>query len=182
MSRWLFAAAIGVLAWPLMPPPASAGEHIYSYDPASPAAQTLTDTGLSFQFERGLLGGERIQKIIQTGERGSAELKPASEKDLGSGGLRAALGGARPAGALYEIRPQDDGYAFVHAVCPGAERAWLVIGPLERFHNLEIQAVGRDAGAPAARPCSTMEFSFYSDWRLPESEPKPVQLRIGDRD
>ena len=75
---------------------AQAGDRfIFTYDPASPAARTLTDTGLSFQFEKGLLGGVRVQRIIQTGEIGSADLRPASEAELGSGGLRAVLGDQR---------------------------------------------------------------------------------------
>ena len=148
--------------------------HIYSYDPLSQAARTLTRTGLSFEFERGFMGAVHIRRIIQTGERGSAELKPAGEKDLGPGGLKAALGGARASGSLYQIAPGGDGRAFIQAVCPGAERAWLMIGPLERFHDLEVRAVGRDAGAASARPCSSLEFGFHSDWRLPEREaPRP---------
>lgn len=181
MSRWFAAAALSVLAWPALPVQAFAGQHIYSYDPVSPSARTLTDTGLSFEFERGLLGGVRIEKIIQTGERGSADVKPASEKDLGRGGLKAALAGRRPAGALYEILPAADGKAFVQAVCPGAARAWLLIGPLQPFRDLTIQAVGRDAGAASARPCSEMEFSYYSEWRLPERQAPRVPLGIGGR-
>jgi hypothetical protein len=182
MSKWLKAAAISVLAWPVLPGQAFADEQIYSYDAVSDAARALTDTGLSFQFERGLLGGVRIERIIQTGDRGAADLKPASEGELGRGGLKAALGAERPAGGLYEIRPEAEGISFVHAVCPGAERAWLVIGPLERFRNLKVQAVGRDAGAAASRLCSTLEFSFYSDWRLPERDAPKTPHRIGGRD
>jgi hypothetical protein len=181
MSRWLAAVVMSVLAWPVLPVQASAEEHIYSYDPVSASARTLTSTGLSFQFERGLLGGVHVERIIQTGDRGAAELRPAAESELGPGGLKAALGDQRPAGPLYEIRPEAEGRAFVHAVCPGAERAWLVIGPLERFGHLTIQAVGRDPGAAAARSCSTMDFSFYSDWRLPERESPRVRSSLGGR-
>ena len=155
---------------------AAGGLFIYSYDPISPAARTLTATGLSFEFERGLLGAERVRKVIQTGDRGSAELKPASESELGAGGLRAALGETRPAGALYEIMPRGDGQAFVHAVCPGADRAWLVIGKLDRFKDLQLQAVGRRPGESAAHACSDMAFGFRSDWRLPGDEPPEAHI------
>lgn len=182
MLRWLAAAALSVLAWPALPVQAFADQHIYSYDPSSPTARVLTSTGLSFQFERGLMGGVRIEKIIQTGERGSADLKRGDEKDLGAGGLKAALGSWRAAGALYEIAPDADGHAFVQAVCPGAERAWLLIGPLERFHDLKIQAVGRNAGAASSRPCSQMNFSFYSEWLLPpDRQPPSLRTTIGGR-
>src|SRR5476651_2148573 len=100
--------------------PARSAEHIYSYDAVSDAALALAQTGLSFQFQNLPLGGMRLERIIQTGERGSAGIRPASEGALGLGGLRAALGGHAPVGALYEIMPEGDGQAFVGAVCPGA--------------------------------------------------------------
>jgi hypothetical protein len=153
--------------------PALADEHIYSYEPASPATRTLTSTGLSFEFEKHVLGGQRVRRIVQTGDRGSAELRPAPESALGAGGLHTALVGTRPVGDLYEIEPAGDGRAFVQAVCPGAKQAWLVIGPLERFRDLKIQAVGRPDGAPAAKPCVTLEFVFHSEWRLPPDRGPP---------
>src|SRR5262252_11050226 len=120
------------------PRSARAEGHIYSYDPVSPAARTLAPTGLSFEFERHLMGGARVFRIIQTGERGAADVKPAPEVD----GMKAVLASAKASGDLYEILPDGDGKAFVQAVCPGAERAWLLIGPLERFRDLTVQAVG----------------------------------------
>jgi hypothetical protein len=173
-ARAALAALIVVSALPLTA--AAADVFIYSYDPISPSARTLTSTGLSFEFQRGLLGAERVRKVIQTGDRGSAELKPAAESDLGAGGLKAALGEVRPVGPLYEILPNGDGKAFVHAVCPGADRAWLLIGKLDRFHDLELQAVGRRPGEKASRACSDMAFGFKSDWRLPGSEPGEAHI------
>ena len=164
----------------VLPLQAAAGQvHIYSYDPLSPAAKALTRTGLSFEFERGPLGGLRIDKVIQTGDRGSAALKPASESEIGAGGLRAALGEQRPVGPLYEILSEDEGKAFVHAVCPGSDRAWLLIGKMDRFKDLELQAVGRRPGDKAAHACSTLAFSFRSDWRLPDQEVPAAQLHGG---
>ncbi len=174
MSRFVRAAAAAVSTVVIVCGPAwaLAGEHIYSYEPASPAARTLAPTGLSFVFEKGLLGAVRVERIVQTGERGSAAVKPASEVALGAGGLRAALTGARPGGDLYEIEPQGDGRAFVEAVCPGASRAWLVIGPVQRFRDLELQAVGKAADAPARR-CVDMAFAFHSEWSLPPDREPP---------
>ena len=164
----------------VLPLQASAGQiHIYSYDPLSPAAQALTRTGLSFEFERGPFGGMRVEKVIQTGDRGSADLKPASESELGEGGLRAALGAQRPVGPLYEILGRDEGKAFVHAVCPGSDRAWLLVGRLDRFKNLELQAVGRRPGDKASHACSTFAFSFHSDWRMPDQEVPHAELHDG---
>lgn len=155
---------------------ASADEHIFVYDAASNAARALAATGLSFQFEGRLLGGYKLERIIQTGERGSAALKPTSDRDLGPGGLRAALGDQAPTGGLYEIgRDSADGQAFVGAVCPGAARAWLVVGPLRRFHDLPIQVIGKDAGALAARRCADLRFSFRSELVLPPDRLPPDQ-------
>ena len=173
LAHVLFAAlALAVIA----ARPARAEEHIYSYEAASPPARALAETGLSFQFQRRPLGGTRLERIIQTGETGFAEVRPASEGDLGPGGLKAALGGESPVGWLYEIKPEGDGQAFVGAACPGAQRAWLVIGPLRRFKDLPIQVVGKDAGAKAARHCADLAFSFHSEWTLPpdRAAPKPM--------
>jgi hypothetical protein len=162
--------------------PSAAGaaqEHIYAYDPASPSAKALTDTGLSFEFLKGLLGGIRVQRIIQTGEFGEASLKAASEADLGRGGLKAALGDVRPVGPIYEILPKEEGRSFIHAVCPGAERAWLLIGPLDRFRDLKVQAVGRKAGAASAYACPSLDFSFRSELRMPGNEVPDARLPSG---
>jgi hypothetical protein len=174
MSRHEWAAAAAVFAvltacWPIA---ALAGEHIYAYEADSPATRVLAPTGLSFVFEKGPLGSVRVERIIQTGEQGEAELKPAPESQLGEGGLAAALAGARPAGGLYEIEPEGDGRAFVGAVCPGADRAWLVISPVERFRDLEVQAVGKTSGAPA-RHCVDLAFVFHSELKLPPGRPPP---------
>ncbi len=178
---WILRAAFfACLSAFALPAAAGAAErHIFTYDPASPAARKLTDTGLSFQFEKGLLGSVRVERIIQTGDIGAADLKPASEAALGPGGLRGALGEQRPAGALYEIRPSDEGKSFVHAVCPGADQAWLLIGRLDRFQNLELQAVGRGAADPHAHVCSSMDFSFRSDLRLPDQDQVPAARLMG---
>ena len=171
------AAVAASLLLAVLPLKAAAGDvFIYSYDPISPSARTLTTTGLSFEFQRGVLGGVRVHKVIQTGDRGEADLKLASEAELGAGGVRAALGQERPAGPLYEILPAGDGKSFVHAVCPGADRAWLLIGKLDRFKDLELQAVGRRAGEAKAHACSNMAFGFKSDWRLPDQEPGEAHI------
>jgi len=151
-------------------------QYIYTYDPASPAAERLTDTGLAFQFERGLMGSVHVERIIQTGEFGAADLKLAPESDLGRGGLKAALGDKPAIGELYEILPKDEGISFVHAVCPGADRAWLLVGRIERFRPLELEAIGKGPRDAEAHVCSSMQFSFYSDLRLPGQEPGEARL------
>jgi hypothetical protein len=166
------AAAVFAIVW-LGPAAAHAGQRIYSYEAVSPAARVLAPTGLSFQFEKHLMGGARVERIIQTGERGFADVRPSSDAGLGAGGLGAALAGARPAGALYEIEADGAGRAFVQAVCPGAAKAWLLIGPLERFRDLQVQAVGRRADAAGAHKCVELQFAFHSEWSLPPDRNPP---------
>ena len=174
LTTWPGAAAIlTLLAASLAVGPASADEHIYSYEPSSDAARALAQTGLSFEFERRGFGGVRIHRIVQTGERGAADVKPVSEGELGAGGLKAALGREAPAGGLYAIEPEGDGQAFIDAVCPGAEKAWLVVSMLKRFRDLTIQAVGRDQGALASHKCVTLSFTFYNEWTLPPDRAAP---------
>lgn len=171
------AAAAAVFAVPAVlcaafPAPAHADERIYAYDSVSPAARRLAPTGLSFEFERHMMGGVRIRRVIQTGERGSAEIKPASPSALG-GDLKTLLADARARGDLYEILPAEDGKAFVGAVCPGSDRAWLLIGQLERFRDLTVQALGRKADETAAHKCVALEFSFHGEFQLPPDRPPP---------
>ena len=78
----------------------------------------------------------------------------------------------RPVGDLYEITPGGDGRAFIQAVCPGAERAWLVIGPLERFRDVKIQTVGKPPGG-SAHMCAELQFTYHSEWNLPPDRGPP---------
>lgn len=171
MSRSVRTAKAAVFAVVILAAPASAlaGEHVYSYEAASPSARVLAPTGLSFVFEKHMLGGVRVERIIQTGERGSADVKPASGAELGD--LKTVLG-AQPSGDLYEIQPKGDGHAFVEAICPGSERAWLLISPMERFRDLKVQAVGRSAKG-GARHCVDLAFTFHSEWILPPGREPP---------
>lgn len=167
----ILAAALSALA-----APAWADLQIYSYEAASPEARALAPTGLSFAFERHLFGGLDIREVIQTGERGSANVRPQSDGALGPDGLKAALGGRRPAGRIYAIADGRDGAAFVRAVCPGDDKAWLVIGPLKRFEPLKVQAVGRTGPGPA-HLCATLEFGFRNDWVMPQRAPPKARFK-----
>ena len=177
MSRFPAVTFVAILAAAAVGagPRARADEQIYSYEPASPDARAFAATGLSFEFERRLMGGAHIHRVIQTGEQGAAEVKAAGEGELGDGGFRTALAGARPAGGLYRIASGLDGEAFVRAICPGSDKAWLAIGPLQRFQDLRVQAMGRADGAPSAHLCVTLDFTYRNDWRLPPRTPPRVR-------
>jgi hypothetical protein len=141
---------------------------IYSYDAVSETAQTLAPGGLTFVFRKSPLGGTRVLKVLSTQEKGTAELKPASDRDLGPGGLNGAVGHRVREHDLYEILPGGQGGPLINAACPGAQRAWLAFGDLRRPGNLVIHAIGLKAGGKA-RLCASMEFAWHGEWKLPPS-------------
>src|ERR1044072_128318 len=96
------AAAIGVALCPPAAAQAASHDRIFSYDAESEAARTLAPGGLTFVFRKQRLGGARVLQVLSTQQRGTAELKPASDKDLGPGGLQAVIGKAGERD-LYEI-------------------------------------------------------------------------------
>jgi hypothetical protein len=172
MSRSIrLAAAAAIL---LVPTAASAARMIYSYDSATPVTQKMTENGLTFVFDKHIMS-TRVLKLVETQDVGEAEVKPASEHDLG--GSTAKLMGSNQAGGhdLYEIVQKGDGVALVRALCPGAVRGFLAIGPLKPDRDLKVYAFGRDA-AGAARFCVTLDYNFHGAWALP-----PVDLPQPDR-
>ena len=156
----------------LVPTAASATRLIYSYDSATPITQRMTENGLTFVFDKHIMS-TRILKIIETQDVGEAELKPASDHDLG--GSPSKLIGSDAAGArdLYEIVQKGDGIALVRALCPGAVRGFLDVGVLKPDRNLKIFALGRGP-AGETRLCATLDYNFHGAWALPPPElPQP---------
>jgi hypothetical protein len=165
---------IALAAILLAPTAASATRLLYSYDSATPLTRKMTENGLTFVFDKNLMS-TRILKIIETQDVGEAELKPASEHDLG--GSPSKLIGVQAAGArdLYEIVQKGDGSALVKALCPGAVRGFLDVGVLKPDRDLKIFALGRGAtGQPVL--CMTLDYSFHGSWALP-----PAELQQPDR-
>jgi len=170
MFRPVFLAAASALI--LIPTAALAGRMIYSYDSATPLTQKMTENGLTFVFDKHIMS-TRVVKLVETQDVGEADVRPASEHDLG--GSKAKLMGSNQADNhdLYEIVQTGDGAALVRALCPGAVRGFLAIGPLKPDRDLKVYAFGRDA-AGAARFCMTLDYSFHGAWALPPTElPQP---------
>ena len=153
--------------------PATAAKLIYSYDSASPLATKLTENGLTFTFEKTMLA-TRILRLMETQNVGAADLKPASQHDLGPGGLSAVIGRRAREHDLYEITAQEDGRALSRALCGNAARTWLAFGRLRSGQPLRVHALARDAGAARARLCVTLDYSFHGAWALPPADlPQP---------
>jgi hypothetical protein len=149
--------------------PAAAAENdrIFSYDPANEAAETLASGGLTFVFRKSTFGGTRVLKVLSTQEKGTAELKPAAEKELGPGGINGLVGRKVPEHDLYEIDQEGQGAPLIHAACPGSDRAWLAFGSLRSDRELIIHAFGRAARSGKLHLCATLAFTWHGEWRLP---------------
>jgi hypothetical protein len=143
---------------------AKAARRIYSYDSANPAAERMTEAGLTFVLEKSLLS-VRVLKLVETHDVGAADLKPASEGELGRGGLSGLLGRA-PERDLYEITDQEDGLPLKRALCH-ADRVWLVFGRIKSGEDLRVHAVTYDPKTGKGRLCVTLDYAFHGEWALP---------------
>ena len=158
--------------------PAVAAQHIYSYDSVTPITETMTETGLSFIFDKTLMG-VNVRRILETHDIGAADLRPASESALGRGGLRAVLGPDAAERDLYEITDQDNGKALRNALCRGSDHVWLAFGRLKIGRDLRVRAIGHDPGTGETRLCETLDYSFHGEWLAPN--PIPPQPDRTDR-
>ncbi|HLI67466.1 MAG TPA: hypothetical protein VKU90_13980 [Caulobacteraceae bacterium] len=166
------AAAAALLAMLATAPGADAATRIYSYDSANKTTEDMTEQGLTFIFQKSLLS-TRVERVLETNDIGQADVRPASQSDLGPGGLGALIGGARERD-LYEILPRGDGRALIGALCPGADRVWLAFGPLRPDEPLRIHALGRDPTTGRSRLCVTLDYNFHGQWALaPPPLPQP---------
>ena len=151
---------------------ADAGKRIYSYDSATPITRQMTESGLTFVFEKTLMG-TRVIGLIETHDIGAADVRPASPGDVGPGGL-AVLGPDAHEHDVYEIVHAKDGMALIRALCPGSDRAWLVFGPIRADRDLRVDAVSRDPESGKPRLCVALDYNFHGQWALPPPDlPQP---------
>ena len=149
--------------------PAAAARHIYSYDSNSPVTEKMTEAGLSFIFDKGLMG-VTVKRILETHDVGSADLRPVSESVLGRGGIDALVGRDARERDVYEIVPDKaDGRALRNALCRGSDHVWLAFGRLKTGQDLRIRALGHDARTGQTRLCVTLDYSYRGEWALPKA-------------
>lgn len=154
----------------LFPRAAEARRLIYSYDSTSPLAEQMTENGLTFVFDKGLMS-TRVLKILETQDVGEADLNVASEHDLGAS-LHDLAGDQAWGHQLYEIAAVDNGAALIQALCPGAVRGFLAIGPLKPDRALTVYALGRVQNRTWL--CETLDYGFHGAWALPVAQlPQP---------
>jgi hypothetical protein len=140
---------------------AQAGTRIYSFDPADAATRQRVDKGLTFIFDRGMVG-MRVKEVLATEARARAKVEPVGERGLG-----VKLDQILPRGAnaweLYEIVGEDQGPAMIRAFCPGSTKGWLVFSAIRPRRELTVHALGDD-GAGKARLCATLKLSYRGEW------------------
>jgi hypothetical protein len=151
---------------------AHAGKRIYSYDSATQVTREMTKSGLTFVFEKSIMG-TRVLSLMETHDIGAADVRPASAGDVGRGGL-SVLGPDAHEHDVYEIVHAKDGAALIRALCPGADRAWLVFGPIRPDRDLRVDAVSRDAATGRSHLCVALDYNFHGQWALPPPDlPQP---------
>ena len=166
--------AAGLLALALAGP-AAAAQVMYSYDSATPITEKMTENGVTFMLDKGLMH-VKVLRMVETLDIGAADLRPASESELGRGGLAAIVGPDLHEHDLYLITPKDDGRALVGALCRGADKGWLAFGVIKPGRDLRVRALGHDPVTGKTRLCVTLDYAFHGEWSLP-----PVELPQPDR-
>lgn len=142
--------------------PAFAATGMFSYYPADAATRELVDNGFTLVFDRAVMGGVRLRKLMSTEAPAAADLEPAEDRELGVS-LRSLIGDS-DANDLYRISDGDQGPAMIRAFCPGSTKAWLAFGPVKVRRDLEIQVLGDDPATGKAKKCATLQFRFRGDW------------------
>src|SRR5439155_24658319 len=117
--------------------PALAAKGMFSYYPSDAETRALTDNGFTLVFDKAMMGGVRLRKIMSTEAAASADLEPADDRELGVP-LRKLIGDS-DASDLYRIADADQGPAMIRPFGPGSSKALLSFGPVKVRRNLEIQ-------------------------------------------
>jgi len=152
--------------------PAAAETRYWAYDAADRLTQSLT-RGVTLEVERNLLGATRVERIISTTARGSADIR--------RGGPDAAWR-ALPEGsserAVYTIVKEGDGRGLVTALCPGARDAWLVVGRVRPGRPVVMHAVGLWEDG-RHRHCARLTYDWRGEWAVPQGGRRPADSPIG---
>jgi hypothetical protein len=164
--RSLILASLGLAALAVSPARA-ATEKMYSYTPADKPTAARTDSGLTFVFDKGLMS-MKMKIILSTEAHAEADVEPVSDHELG-----VKLDKILPAGAvgrdLYAVEDKAQGTAMIKALCPGSSKGWLVFEPLRPRVGTVVQALGDDPITGHARFCTTLNFDFKGEWKVPEA-------------
>jgi len=161
----------------LMATPASAQARFLSYDPSDRVTTALT-RGITLEVERGLFGSVRVNRIISTSARGSADIRRG-----GPDAARRALPDGAGETTVYSIDMAGDGRGLARALCPGGDATFLVLGRVRAGRPMTMQAVGRWPDGQF-RHCVGLAYNYRGEWAapagrsvLPDSAPVPAGPR-----
>jgi hypothetical protein len=149
---------------------AAAATHIYSYDPADAATRDAAGP-LTFQVYKPLLGPAKVLNLRSTVAPADADLKHATDHDLGPGGLPALIGPRAAGRQIYEIAPTEQGAALISALCPGAKRAWMAFSGFGFNEPLKIAVLSLPAPPAKTKVCRTLAYDFHGEWSGPPTTP-----------
>jgi len=149
---------------------AAAATHIYSYDPADAVTRDAAGP-LTFQVYKPLLGPAKVLNLRSTVAAADADLKHATDRDLGPGGLAALIGPRATGRQVYEIEPTEQGAALISALCPGAKRAWMAFSGFGFNEPLMIAVVSAPAPPSKTKVCRTLAYDFHGEWSGPPTTP-----------
>lgn len=174
MRRWLLIAAL----WLGLGAVARADTiRLFSYDPAD--AETQAATGpVTLQFRQGLIH-ITVMNLRSTVAPATTDLIRAPDSAIGPGGLARLLGKKEAWRDLYRVSADDQGPAFIHALCQTSQ-GWLAIGRPRYGQGLAIFVIGAEAGGPP-KLCRTLNFTFRGEWRVPHSGSFDERLLDHDR-
>jgi hypothetical protein len=163
-----------VLACACAGPAAADSIHLYSYDAADQATRDAVGP-LTFQVRKGLLH-TTVMNMRSTEAEATVDLRPASDRSLGAGGVTAVVGARTGERDLYEVGRADQGAELIAVLCPGASRAWVALGKVRLDQDLKVDVIGEARGAKP-RLCHRLAYSFHGEWRVPDTN---VVLREKD--
>jgi hypothetical protein len=175
LSRVALAAALALA----VAAPAAAAQRTFSYDAANDATRHVAGD-LTFHFNQRLVF-TTVLDIHSTEGQASADLKPADEHALGSGGLNRLIGAGAQERDLYEVEGKAEGAELIRAFCPGSHRAWLAFGRLLEGQPLRVQVIGDDPAGGPARLCHTLDFDYRGEWKLPGGAGVPASALLNAR-
>jgi hypothetical protein len=163
-------AAVSALIAGALAGRAAAATHIYSYDPADAATREAAGP-LTFEIHKALFGPTKVLNLRSTVAAADADLKRATDRDLGPGGLAALLGPRAAERQIYQIAPTDQGAALISALCPGAKRAWMAFSEFGFNEPLNIAVIAAGAAPSKTRVCRTLAYDFHGEWSGPPTTP-----------
>lgn len=131
-----------------------------AFDARDRTTQALT-RGMTLEVERGLFGAVAVRNLFSSSSRGSATFSSG-----GPQAVREALPDGAKETRLYEIVQEGDGRGLVRALCPGSEKAWLVVGKVRAARPLTLQAVGVWPDG-IYRHCVQLNYDYRGEWAMP---------------